>query len=71
MRDFSVSSSRNVERSSTFDRKTVNKVRSKNGDKFEEKSWSSSGDNEKDEEEAVDTNRLPTSIQKALSAARR
>lgn len=71
-----MSSSRNVERSSTFDRKTMNKVRTKKGDKFEEKNWSSSASNENGQEEDDDEDvlqklpRLPSSFQQALTAAR-
>lgn len=75
-RDFSVSSSRNVERSSTFDRKTINKVRTKKGDKFEEKKWTSSHGGDGDEEESREEQRneldsLPTSVKRALTAAKR
>jgi hypothetical protein len=74
-RDFSVSSSRNVEHSSTFDRKTMNKVRTKKGDKFEEQNWSSSSNNENgdDAEDGGDVLQLPglpSSFQQALTAAR-
>ncbi|CAB4005178.1 lamina-associated polypeptide 2-like [Paramuricea clavata] len=74
-RDFSVSSSRNVERSSSFDRKTMNKVRTKKGDKFEEQNWSSSSNNENadDAEDGADVLQLPglpSSFQQALTAAR-
>ena len=74
-RDFSVSSSRNVERSSTFDRKTTNKVRTKKGDQFDEKKWSTSASNENGDdpeggEEALQFAGLPSSFQQALTAAR-
>ena len=72
-RDFTVSSSRNVEHSSTFDRKTMNKVRTKKGDKFEERNWSSSSQNEDGDDEGDDTlplPGLPSHFQQALTAAR-
>jgi hypothetical protein len=74
-RDFSVSSSRNVERSSTFDRKTMNKVRTKKGDKFEEQNWSSSsnnenGDHDTEDGDALQLPGLPSRFQQALTAAR-
>jgi hypothetical protein len=63
-----------VERSSTFDRQTLNKFRTKKGDKFEEKNWSSSSNNENgDTEDGGDVLQLPglsSSFKQALSAAR-
>ena len=72
-RDFSVSSSRNVERSSTFDRKTMNKVRTKKGDQFEERNWSNSSQNENGDDEGDDAlplTGLPSHFQQAITAAR-
>ena len=69
-RDFSASSSRNVERSSTFDRKTTNKVRTKKGDKFEEESWSTATNNEDDDTSLQLPKGLPSHLQNALTASR-
>lgn len=62
-----------MEKSSTFDRKTTNKVRRKKGDKFEENSWSTSTNNEEEDESGGDVFKLPglsSNFQKALAAAR-
>lgn len=52
----------------------MNKVRTKKGDKFEEKNWSSSTSNENGEDDGDDVLQqlpgLPPNFQQALTAAR-